>query len=66
MTIEELTDYIFELIKEEVKSGLKIYPNKFGYTRFVLRLSDEFEQNPLRIINEGYEGIVREFVSYIK
>lgn len=66
MTLEELTDYIFELIKEEVKGGLRIYPNKFRYTRFVLKLSDEFESNPLKIINEGYEGIVKEFVSYIK
>ena len=66
MTLEELADYIFEIIKNEVKSGLRIYPNKFGYTRFVLRLSDEPEYNQLKIINEGYEGIVKEFISYLK
>lgn len=55
MTLEELTDYIFEIIKNEIKTGLKIYPNKFRYTRFILKLSDELEYNQLNIINEGYE-----------
>ena len=66
MTTEELTDYIFEIIKEEIKRGITIYPKKFGYTRFILKLSDNLEHNPLKIIGEAYEGIVKEFVSYIK
>lgn len=66
MTIEELADYVLEVVKQEILGGLRMYPKRFGYTWFVLRLSDEPDINQLRIINEAYEGIVKEFISYIK
>ena len=63
---KEVMDYIFELMKEEIKKGIKENPKRFSYTNYILAMVEELELNPIETAQGAYEGIVKEFVSYVK
>ena len=63
---EEVMDYIFEFLREEMEKGIEEYPKKFSYTNYILAMVEELELNPKEIAQGAYEGIVKEFVSYVK
>lgn len=63
---EEVMDYIFEFMKEEIIRGIKENPRRFNYTNYILAMVEELELNPKKTAQGAYEGIVKEFVSYVK
>ena len=63
---KEVMDYIFEFMKEEIKKVREENPKRFSYTSYILAMVEELELNPTEIAQGAYEGIVKEFVSYVK
>ena len=63
---KEVMDYIFEFMKEEIKKGIEENPKRFSYTNYILAMVEELELNPIETAQGAYEGIVKEFVSYVK
>ncbi len=63
---KEVLDYIFEFMREEMENGIIEEPKRFSYTNYILTMVEELELNPKEIAQGAYEGIVKEFISYVK
>lgn len=48
------------------KKGIEENPKRFSYTNYILAMVEELELNPIETAQGAYEGIVKEFVSYVK
>ena len=53
-------------MREEMENGIIEEPKRFSYTNYILTMVEELELNPKEIAQGAYEGIVKEFISYVK
>lgn len=53
-------------MKEEIKKRIEENPKRFSYTNYILAMVEELELNPIETAQGAYEGIDKEFVSYVK